>query len=77
LKWFKPELQTLDHEASVALKSYLTESDVEYQGVPPHCHIRNAAERAFRTFQEHFIAGLTSADPYFPLYLWDRILHQE
>jgi hypothetical protein len=43
---FKPKLQTLDNEASAALKSSFTENDVEYQLVPPHCHRCNAAERA-------------------------------
>jgi hypothetical protein len=36
---FKPKLQTLDKEASSALKSFFTENDVEYQLVPPHCHM--------------------------------------
>jgi hypothetical protein len=49
-KGFKPKLQTLDNEASVALKHFFTANDVEYQLVPPHCHRRNAAERAIRTF---------------------------
>jgi hypothetical protein len=34
------------------------------------------AERAIRTFKEHFVAGLASFDPYFPLHLWDRLLQQ-
>jgi hypothetical protein len=50
---------------------------VEYQLVPPHCHRRNAAERAIHTFNSHFVAGLASVDPYFPLHLWDRLLPQE
>jgi hypothetical protein len=49
---------------------------VEYQLVPPHCHRRNAAERAIRTFKEHFVAGLSSVNPTFPLHLWDRLLPQ-
>jgi hypothetical protein len=44
--------------------------------VLPHCHRRNAAERAIRTFKEHFVAGLSSVDPTFPLHLWDRLLPQ-
>jgi hypothetical protein len=50
-KGFKPKLQTLDNEASAALKHFFTTNDVEYQLVPPHCHRRNAAERAIRTFK--------------------------
>jgi hypothetical protein len=67
----------LDNEASAALKSFFTENDdVEYQLVPTHCHRRNATESATRTFKEHFVSGLASADPDFPLHLWDRLLSQ-
>jgi hypothetical protein len=75
-KGFKPKLQTLDNEASTALKNFFTVNNVEYQLVPPHCHRRNYAERAIRTFKEHLVAGLYSVDPTFPLHLWDRILPQ-
>jgi hypothetical protein len=76
VKRFKPKLQTLDNEASAALKTFFTVNDVAYQLVPPHCHRRNAAERAIRTFKEHFVAGLSSVDPEFPLHLWDILLPQ-
>jgi hypothetical protein len=76
VKGFKPKLQTLNNEASAALKNFFTANDVEYQLVPPHCHRRNDAERAIRTFKEHFVAGLSSVDPTFPLHLWDIILPQ-
>jgi hypothetical protein len=75
-KGFKPKLQTLNNEASAALKHFFTTNDVEYQLVPPHCHRRNAAERAIRTFKEHFVSGLSSVDLTFPLHLWDRLLPQ-
>jgi hypothetical protein len=76
VKGFKPKLQTLDNEVSAALKNFFTANDVDYQLVPPHCHRRNAAERAIRTFKEHFVAGISSIDPTFPLHLWDRLLPQ-
>jgi hypothetical protein len=76
VKGFKPKLQTLDNEASAALKNLFTVNDIAYQLVPPHCHRRNAAERAIRTFKEQFVAGLSSVDPAFPLHLWDRLLPQ-
>jgi hypothetical protein len=38
--------------------------------------LRNAAECAIRTFKEHFVAGLSSVDPSFPMHLWDRLLPQ-
>jgi hypothetical protein len=76
VKGFKPKLQTLNNEASAALKIFFTAHDVEYQLVPPHCHRRNAAERAIRNFKEHFVARISSVDPTFPLHLWDRLLPQ-
>jgi hypothetical protein len=53
IKWFKLKLQTLDNEASTALKSYITENDVEYQLVSPYCHRYNAEER-HQIFQRTF-----------------------
>jgi hypothetical protein len=58
------------------LKNFFTVNYIAYQLVPPHCHCRNAAERAIGTFKEHFVAGLYSVDPAFPLHLWDRLLPQ-
>ena len=72
----RPRLHTLDNEASTILRDYLRSEDVEYQLVPPHIHRRNASERAIRTFKNHFIAGLTSTDPNFPLSNWCRLLPQ-
>jgi hypothetical protein len=60
-KGFKPKLQTMDNEASVALKKYFTEKENDCQLVPPHCHRNNAAERAIITFKEHFKAGVNTS----------------
>jgi hypothetical protein len=76
VKGFKPKLQTLDNEASAALKNFFTANDIMYQLVPPYCHRRNAAERAIRNFKEHFVAGISSVDSSFPMHLWDRLLPQ-
>jgi hypothetical protein len=75
-KGFKPKLQTLDNEASAALKHFFSANDVEYQVVPPHCHRPSAAECAIRTFKEQFAAGVSSVDSIFPLHLWDRLFPQ-
>jgi hypothetical protein len=75
-KGFKPNLQTIDNDTSAALKAFFTINDVAYQLVPPPCNRRNTAERAIRTFKEHFVAGLSSVETAFPLHLWDRLLPQ-
>jgi hypothetical protein len=49
---------------------------VGYQIVPQHYHRHNSAERAIRNFKEHFVSGLASVEPDFPLHLWERILPQ-
>ena len=72
----RPRLHTLDNEASTILKEFLTAENVEYQLVPPHIHRRNSAERAIQTFKNHFITGLASTDPNFPLSNWCRLLPQ-
>ncbi|EEC45165.1 predicted protein [Phaeodactylum tricornutum CCAP 1055/1] len=72
----RPQLQRLDNEASAALQSFMSSEHVDFQLAPPHLHRRNAAERAIRTFKNHFIAGLCTTNPDFPLHLWDRLLPQ-
>jgi hypothetical protein len=72
----RPQLQRLNNECSSILKECMTAQNVKYQLVPPGVHRRNAAERALRTFKNHFIAELCSVDKDFPLHLWDRLLPQ-
>ena len=58
----RPKLQRMDNECSEALQQFMTTEHIDYQFVPPGCHRRNAAERAIRTFKNHFLAMLCSAD---------------
>ena len=58
----RPRLQRLDNECSQLLKGFMHDENIDFQLVPPAVHRRNAAERAIRTFQNHFIAGLCSVD---------------
>lgn len=76
IRGFKPRTHWLDNEASQAIKDYDRQHNIAYQLVPPHIHRRNAAERAIRTWKNHFIAGLCSTDTTFPQHLWDRLLEQ-
>jgi hypothetical protein len=72
----QPQLQKLDNEASGLLQDFMAAENIDYQLVPPGIHRRNAAERAIHTFKNHFIAGLCTTDPKFPLVLWDQLLPQ-
>jgi hypothetical protein len=76
IRGVKPSLQCLVNEASLALRKNLTKKGIGYQLAPPHIHWRNNAERAIQTFKNHFMSGLCSVDPNFPLKLWDKILPQ-
>ena len=50
--------------------------DISFQLVSPYYHCTNPAEKAIWTFKYHLISGLASADPAFPLHLWDRFIIQ-
>jgi hypothetical protein len=73
---FRPKIHWLDNEASEELKQFNNSKQIEFQLVPPHMHRCNAAERAIRTWKNHFVAGLCSTDTRFPMHLWDRLLEQ-
>jgi hypothetical protein len=58
------------------MKEEMDNQNVSWQLTPVGIHRRNAAERAIRTFKNHFLAGLASTDDDFPLHLWCRLLSQ-
>jgi hypothetical protein len=63
----RPRLQRLDNEAYLAFINYLTKQGIDYQLAPLHINWRSNAECVIHTFKKHFIAGLCSVDPNFPL----------
>jgi hypothetical protein len=71
-----PTLHILDNECTQDLKNAFLSQRIAFQRVPPHEHRVNAAERAIRTFKNHFIATLCTIDSKFPLTEWDRLLPQ-
>ena len=70
----KPGLHILDNECPNVLKTFMREVNEKFQLVPHHIHCRNSAERAIRTFKDHFIASLDSTHKDFPLHLWCQLL---
>jgi hypothetical protein len=66
----------LDNECSLALQQFFNDKSIQFQKTPAGMHRRNAAERAIRTFKNHFVAGLCTVNEAFPLYLWDKLLQQ-
>ena len=67
-------LHRLDNEASIILQDYMATEGINYQLTPASIHQRNSTERGIQTVKSHFIAGLCSTDPRFPLNLWDKTL---
>ena len=76
VRGYKPHIHWLDNEASDILKQYDKEKAIQYQLAPPYTHRRNAAERAIRTWKNHFISALCTVDEKFPMHLWDRLIPQ-
>ena len=70
----KPVVQICDNECPKALKRFLKQHDISLQLVPPYDHRSNPAEKAIGTFKSHFLSGLATLPPTFPLHLWDRLV---
>ena len=70
-------LHIMDNEALFfSVTNYLEIHNIKHQLVPPHVHQCNVAERAISTSKDHYIAGLCTTDPQFPMHLWDLLLPQ-
>jgi hypothetical protein len=54
----------------------MCQQHVDFQLVPPYDHRQNAAKRAIGIWKDHFVAGLASLDPTFPMHLWCRLITQ-
>ena len=66
----------VDGEYSKEMRRLWTKDQVEVDIVPPNDHRTLPAERAIRTFKEHFISILAGTDPAFPAHEWDRLISQ-
>ena len=56
------------------LKDDMDERQVNWHLFPPGMHIRNDPERAIKTFNNHFKAGLDTTNELLPMHLWCIIL---
>ena len=71
-----PTIHFLDNECPPGLAKFMKLNNIQFQLVPPHDHRSNPAEKAIGTWKDHFIAGLSSINPDFPLHLWCRLVNQ-
>ena len=72
----QPKYFVMDNEISTDLRSALSAGNYHLQLVPPENHRKNAAERGIQTWKNHFLAGLASLPPDYPISEWDRLIEQ-
>jgi hypothetical protein len=67
---FLPCLHKLDNKTSHNAKAFIQAKQVKIQYTPPNMHCTNLAERAVRTWRNHFLSGMTGIPPSFPIANW-------
>ena len=70
----KTKPTNLRYECPTAFKKILKQHNITLQLVPPYDHRTNPAEKAIDTWKSHFISGLASLPPNFPLHFWDHLI---
>ena len=68
------KIHVMDNECSEIVKKFLCDNDATLQLVPPNMHSTNEAEKDIVTFKNHFISGLATVHPNFPIHLWCRLI---
>ena len=72
-----PLFERLDNETSALLVKFIgDEAKTTIQYLPAGNHRASKAERAIRTWKNHFVAILSATDPSFPLHAWEHLLPQ-
>ena len=68
-----PGIIRLDNETSHQLQAFV-EVVSTFQYFPPGNHRANRAERAIRTWKNHFLATIATASKDFPMRHWDKLI---
>ena len=58
---YRTKLHPWDNEASRDVEEFITEQQAKFQYTPPDQHRTNSAERAIRTWKNHFMSMLANA----------------
>ena len=64
----------MDNEFSADPKATLTKATLQYELASQNIQRHNAAKRAIRTFKNHFLEGIATCSPTFPITKWDQFL---
>ena len=70
LQGIVPLHQILDNENYESYKEEILATKMSYQLMPPNNHRRNIAERAIKTWKNHFIGVIAGIAATLPLHLW-------
>ena len=73
-KGLAPLLQICDKDYPAAFKTFVKNKGLILKLAPPYDHRTNPTEKAIETFKAHFISGLESVDPQFPLHLLCQLI---
>ncbi len=66
----------MDNEASLAVKTWMLNNNIEYKLATVDNHRTNVAERCIETAKHHIIAGLATTDENFPIQQWNKLIPQ-
>ena len=70
-----PKINITDNECLQIVKDHTKNNkNMDLILVPPHEHRLNGAENAIDSYKCHFISGLATLNPDFPMHLWCRLL---
>jgi hypothetical protein len=73
---FKPQLHKLDNETSHEVDAFVSSQHTHLQYTPPDMHRTNPAERAIRTWKNHFLVGIAGLLKLFPIANWCQLTTQ-
>jgi len=73
---FKPLLHKMNNETLHEVEKFIQAQQMRIQYTPPDMHHTNPAERAIRTWKNHFLAGIAGLPKSFPIANWCRLTKQ-
>ena len=73
---YRPQLHKLDNETSKDVESFIADNNASHQYTPPDMHRTNPAERAIRTWKNHFVAIRAGTPSTYRLSNWCKDLEQ-
>ena len=76
IRGYRPQLHKLDNETSRDVEDFIAEQQAAIQYTPADMHRTNIAERACRTWKNHFSATRAGTPPSFKMANWCKMTEQ-